>query len=245
MDSAERVLLDRLFCLVAGGQFVPARYGNKPRDECRKDFAHWYKGRIAPEKGEGVNAARALVGAAAGRCAAAELLIDRLAALKARINGVPVLDGGLAHSPAEQNHFIVDAAGEVEEAGIEILYLDPDGIDLGNALANVLQMLFNFGPLPGDTLGVHAHPAGENDLLRQAVETRLDRLSGTPALHGAPEQELNRGEERLCFVDSKGFHRADPFSYRIRRECVIVLASQFAARPATADSFVPPAAMRA
>jgi hypothetical protein len=47
---------------------------------------------------------------------------------------------GLAHAPAEQHHLVVDAAGKIEQPGFKILHLHADGIDLGDALADALQV---------------------------------------------------------------------------------------------------------
>jgi hypothetical protein len=79
-----------------------------------------------------------LIRPAAGACAAAKALIYRLAALKAGFYCMPVFYSGLAHSPAEQHHLAIEVAGKVEQAGVEILYLNADGIDLGYALADAL-----------------------------------------------------------------------------------------------------------
>ena len=76
--------------------------------------------------------------AARGR-ATAEALIDGLAPLKPRFNGVPVLNGRLAHLPAQQDDLVVDATRKVEEAGLQILHLNADGIDFGNTLLSFLR----------------------------------------------------------------------------------------------------------
>jgi hypothetical protein len=71
------------------------------------------------------------------------------------LDGVPVLDGGFAHAPAEQHHLVVEAAGKIQQAGFQVLHLHADGIDLGDALAHALQVVFHlralFGHLPVST----------------------------------------------------------------------------------------------
>lgn len=119
---------------------------------------------------------RFLIGPAAGGRAAAEALIDGLAALKPGFDSMPVLDGRLAQPPAKQNNLVVDAAGKVEEAGFQILHLNADSINFGNALADPLQVSFNLGALLGNACGIYPHAAGEIDALRKSVETRLDIL---------------------------------------------------------------------
>jgi hypothetical protein len=60
---------------------------------------------------------RDLIGTGVGTHAAAEAVVDGLTALEAGLHGVPVLDRGFARLPAEQDDVILDAAGEVEQAG--------------------------------------------------------------------------------------------------------------------------------
>ncbi len=154
----------------------------------------------------------ALVGTAPGGRSAPEALIYRLAALKARLNSVPVLDCRFTHPPAKQNHFIFNATGKVEQAGIEIFHLDADRVNFSDALANLPQMLFHRGALLGDTGGVDSHSAREIDLLGQTVQFRLDRLGSTPALHGSLEQGLEHREQGLRFVECESLHLPSPHS---------------------------------
>jgi hypothetical protein len=166
----------------------------------------------------------ALVGTAPGRRSAPEARIDRLPPLKARVYGVPVFDRRLTHPPAKQNHFIFNATGKVEQAGIEILHLDADRVNFGDALANLPQMFFHCGALPGDLRGIHPHSAREIDLLGQTVQFGLDGLGGTPALDGSLEQGLEHWEQGLRFVECEGFHSPGPLSIQEydEREAVII-----------------------
>src|SRR5579863_3016063 len=77
---------------------------------------------------------------AAGRRASPEPIIHRLAALEARLDGVPVFDSRFAHAPAEKNDFLVETEGKIEQTRIKVLNLHSNGVDFGNALPNPLQM---------------------------------------------------------------------------------------------------------
>src|SRR6266568_1469820 len=92
---------------------------------------------------------------------AAEALIDGLAALEAVLDGVPMLNRGLAHPPAKQHDLIIDAARKIEQAGIYVLDLNTDGVDLLNALAHALQVRIHLAALFACFGKIHAHSPAE------------------------------------------------------------------------------------
>src|ERR1035438_2980950 len=81
---------------------------------------------------------------------AAKALVYGLASLKTRFKGMPVLDRRLSQTPAQQDNFVVDAAGKIEETGIEILHLHTDGIDLRHGLPHARRVALHFRTLLGD-----------------------------------------------------------------------------------------------
>jgi len=113
-------------------------------------------------------------------------------------------------APAEQYDLVVHSAGEVEQSGVEILHLNPDGIDFSYALADLREVRFHLSALLGDVGSIHPHAARKINALRQGVKIRLDRLRGTPALHGALEQRFEHGEQGLRFVESERPHGGIP-----------------------------------
>jgi hypothetical protein len=141
----------------------------------------------------------ASVGAGVGGTAAPEAVVDRLAALEARFHGVPVFYGALALFPAEEDDFIFDAAGEVEEAGIEVLDLDADFVDFSHGLAGAVDVLFDLGAAGGDFGDIDVHAAGEVDAAGEGGEFGVDGFGGLFAFGGAVEQGLNEGKEGLSF----------------------------------------------
>src|SRR5579883_1778898 len=86
-------------------------------------------------------------------------LVHRPSSLEARIERMPMLDGGLAHAPAEQNDFIIEAARKIQQACVEILHLHTDGIDLRNSLASALRVVFDLRTLFRDRADINAHSA--------------------------------------------------------------------------------------
>jgi len=141
------------------------------------------------------------VGAVGARgFAAAEAVVYGLAAFEAGFEGVPVVDGGLAHAPAEEDDLVVEAEGEVEEAGVEVLDLDSDGIDFGDGLFDAREVGVHFGALADDGGYVDLHAAGEVDAAAQLAKFLLHSLRVLLAREGALEQGLKDGEQRLGFV---------------------------------------------
>jgi hypothetical protein len=68
-----------------------------------------------------------------------EPFVDRLPALKSGLDRVPVRDSGFAHLPTKQNDLFAKLAGKVQKPRIEILDLDPDGIDLLHRILDLLN----------------------------------------------------------------------------------------------------------
>jgi len=157
-----------------------------------------------------------LVGTSTRGGAAAKALVHRLPALKTGIDGVPVLDGSLAHAPAKQHHFIVEAAGKVEQAGSQVFDLYADGIHLGDALAYTRHVSFNLRALLGHAGDVNPHATRKVDALRQVSEVRLDMLRGLLAVKRAFEQRFEYRQQRLRFFESECLH-GDALTIRIRQ----------------------------
>jgi len=129
--------------------------------------------------------------------------------LKTGFYGVPVLDGGLAHAPAKEDYLVVETAGKIEQAGFDVLYLDADGIDLGEAFADALQVGFHLGALRGYAAHVDFHTARDVDASRQLGQAGLDLLRCLLAFDGALEQRLQHREQGLRFFEGESFHRND------------------------------------
>src|SRR5215469_4128397 len=70
--------------------------------------------------------------------AAEDSLVNRLAAFEALFQAVPVLDLLFAVAPAKQDHLILESAGEIEQADLQIFYLHADGVDFGDGILGVL-----------------------------------------------------------------------------------------------------------
>src|SRR5580698_2478362 len=97
-----------------------------------------------------------LVGAGiSGATAAAETLVDGLAPLKSRFDRMPMLDRRLAGFPAQKHDFFVDAAGKIEQTGVEIFDLDADLIDFLDRFPGTLNMFLHFGASSSDLRNIH------------------------------------------------------------------------------------------
>ena len=94
-----------------------------------------------------------------------------------------------------RDDLVVEAAGKIEQAGFDVLDLHADGVDLGDALADPLQMGFHLGPLLCDLTDIDAHSAGEVDAAGEVREAGLDLFGGLLAFNGALQQRLQHGEK--------------------------------------------------
>src|SRR6516164_102724 len=103
----------------------------------------------------------------------AEALVHRLASLKAGFHSVPVLNGALAHPPAQQYDVLVQVEREIEEPGIEVLHLYADRVDLRDALAHAVQVRLHLRSLPRHIGQVDPHPSGEINAAAQLGKLRL------------------------------------------------------------------------
>jgi hypothetical protein len=141
-----------------------------------------------------------LVGAGiSGATAAAETLVDGLAPLKSRFDRMPMLDRRLAGFPAQKHDFFVDAAGKIEQTGVEIFDLDADLIDFLDRFPGTLNMFLHFGASSSDLRNIHHHSAGGMDSARQGGQLRIDYLRSPLALNGAVQQRLDERQHRLSF----------------------------------------------
>jgi hypothetical protein len=140
------------------------------------------------------------VGAVAGVGAAAEAVVDGLAALEAGFYGVPVLDGRFARLPAEKDDFAIDVAGEIEQAGVEIFDLNTDFVDFSKGFAGALDLFFEFGAARGDFSYVDVHASGEVNAAGEIGKFIVDLLGGPFAFEGAIEEGLDEREHGLSFV---------------------------------------------
>lgn len=157
-----------------------------------------------------------LVGLVVG--AAAEAVVQGLTAFEARLDGVPVVDGGLAEAPAEEDDFVIEAAGEVEESGLEVFDLDADLVDFCDGFACALKVLIDISALAGGIRRVDMHAAHEIDAAGDFKESSFGFFSGVPGLDRALEERLENRQEGLSFFESEGFH-GKPVD-RIRRNAV-------------------------
>ena len=121
-----------------------------------------------------------------------------------------MLDSRLAHAPAEQHHLVVEAAGKIEQPGIEILHLNADGIDLGDALADALQVGFHLHALFSRDANIYFHSAGEIDAPGQLREAGFGLFRGLLAFDRAFQQRFQHREQGLRFVESEGLHGEMP-----------------------------------
>jgi hypothetical protein len=142
----------------------------------------------------------ALIGAGIWGGAAAKAVVDGLAALEAGFDGVPVFDGGFATLPAEEDDFVFYAAGEVEEAGVEVFDLDADFVDFGDGFTGALDVLLHGVSLGGDFGDVDRHTASEVNAARNGGEFGVDRFGGLLALNSALQERLDHGKHGLSFV---------------------------------------------
>lgn len=138
---------------------------------------------------------RGSVRSVAGVGAAAEAVVDGLAAFEAGLEGMPVLDGRFAETPAKENNLVIDTAGKIEEAGFKILDLDTDGVDFRDGLADALEMGLHLCADAGDIGGVDAKTAGQVNALGDCGESGFDIVCGLLSFLGAFKERLKHREE--------------------------------------------------
>src|SRR5271156_5543248 len=147
-----------------------------------------------------------LLGPGLLRLLALEALIDRLAAAKTIFHRMPVVDATLTHLPAKEHNVAVNLTREVEQAGVQVFYLDADGIDLGDGILGRLNVGFESGALAAYARDVDEEPTREKNLTCQFLETAFDRFSGLLALYCAFQQGFQHRQQGLRLVQCEGLH---------------------------------------
>jgi len=135
-----------------------------------------------------------------------DAIVDRLAASEALFGSVPMGDGRLAQFPAEQDDLIVDLAGEIEEADVDVLDLNADGIDLVEGVADALDGFLALGATQSDLLDLDESAAGKKDALVKLGKFAVDFLDELLAIDGLAKQALENGQQRVGFLETEGLH---------------------------------------
>ena len=108
-----------------------------------------------------------------------------------------MLDRRFAHAPAEQDHLIVQPAGEIQQAVVDVLDLGADGVDLGDALPHLLHVhLARRLGLPADLKHLHLLLA----LAWHSLGLRLRRLMLQLLLHEVSRQRQHKVLLHLLLV---------------------------------------------
>src|SRR5580692_10691316 len=135
-----------------------------------------------------------LVRSSPGGRPAPESIIDRLTPLESGINRVPVLDSSFAHAPAKQDDFFVEAKGKIEQAGVEVLHLNANGVDLGDALAHPFQVRLHLGAPVCNISQIDAHAARQIDASAELGKLGLHFFRVALALDRPLEKRLQNRE---------------------------------------------------
>ena len=143
--------------------------------------------------------AESLVGAVVRSGAAAEAVVYGLAAFETGFDGVPVFDGWLAALPAKEDDLVVETAGEVEQAGVEVFDLDADIVYLSYGFAGTLDVFFHIGALGGNFGYANIHTAGQVDAPGEGGELSVDLFGSLFALNNTLEKRLHEREHGLRF----------------------------------------------
>jgi hypothetical protein len=136
-------------------------------------------------------------------------LIERLSALEASLDRMPVVDLCFAQLPAEQNDLVADLAGKIQQSLIEILYLDANRIDFLDRILGLLDR----GPL-GHALtrhgrDIHQHPSREEDILAEHLQFRFDQAGTRFAFDRPPQKGFENRQERLRLIQRECLHKYD------------------------------------
>src|SRR5712692_2172089 len=131
-------------------------------------------------------------------------LVHRLTSGKTLTHSVPVSNRRFSQLPAQQDDLAVNLAGEIQQADVEVLDLDSDGINFGHrvfyALNGLLPLRFPSSQM--DNIQRHApakkHPVGD------FLELRIHRLHQFLALDGGSQERLQYRQQVLRFVESEG-----------------------------------------
>src|SRR6185437_3502067 len=99
-------------------------------------------------------------------------LVDGLAAGVAFLKVMPMGDFFLAHLPAEQNRLAIDDAWKVEQAHVEIFYLNAGGVDFGDYIFDSLSSFFAFGSAHRDLADFNQQAAGKEYALCELLKLR-------------------------------------------------------------------------
>src|ERR1700757_475167 len=134
---------------------------------------------------------------------------------------MPVVDPVLTKLPAEQYDFAVDFTGEIEQPGVEVLYLNANGLDLGDGVLGGLEMRFKRGALTAHPGDVDEESAGKKYFAGQILHAALDGFGGLFAFDRAIEQRFEDGQQGLRLVQREGLHFEVVHGYSTKTSCLI------------------------
>ena len=96
--------------------------------------------------------------------------VEGLATLESGFYSVPVVYFCFSQLPTEQDDLVSNLAWEIEEALVEVFYLDADGIDFLNRVLGLLDGGALRHALTSDSRYIHQHAAGKEDVLTEHLE---------------------------------------------------------------------------
>jgi hypothetical protein len=131
-------------------------------------------------------------------------LVDQFAAGESFAGAMPVRDSCLAQLPAEQHRVSINFAGKIQQSGIEVFDLYPDGINFSHSVLDAVNCFLPLGLTRGHLNDIDQEASAEEYPMRQLLEFEINGFDQFLALNGSAQKRFKNGQQRLSFFESKG-----------------------------------------
>jgi len=122
-------------------------------------------------------------------------------------------NGFLAHLPAEQNDAAFHLAREIEQANVEVFYLDADGIDFSESIFGPLFGLGALGLAAGNGYHVNVRAAVQKDAVIERLHFGLNFFHQLFAADGIAQQGFKNRQKGVSFIEREGSIRHGRYNH--------------------------------
>lgn len=128
-------------------------------------------------------------------------------------------DFGFAQFPAEQDNLTVYAAGEIEQAYVDVFDLHAGGVNFGDGIFRSLNGALALGLATRHGDHIDQSPAIEKDALREFLKFRINFFDQFLAVDRVAQQRFQGGEQHLGILqgESSSGHFSDFTSKGLER----------------------------
>jgi hypothetical protein len=143
------------------------------------------------------------------RPALLKTFIQGLSALESSLYRMPVVNFRFPQLPAKQHDLLSGLKWEVQQAFVEILYLDTDRINFLDRVLGLLHSRTLPHPFARHGSNINQHAPGEKDILAEQLQFCFGQTGARLGVDCPPQQRLQNRQQRLRLVKRECLHPSD------------------------------------